>query len=58
MLADVEGAESSGAPVEAVMSGGVPATLLSIYSSIFGVAVENVIVEFVGESPCEQFLCT
>ena len=61
-LAEVEGAEPGGAPAEVVMSG-VCAVVSPLAfrrcrraaAVVFGVAVENVIVEFVGESPCEQF---
>jgi len=62
VLTEVEGAKPGGAPVAVVMSGGVCRGLsLGVRQCrratavVFGVVVENVIVEFMGESPCEQF---
>ena len=50
-LVEIEGAKPGGSPVALVMSGGVCCSSIWIRSSL-----ENVIVEFVGEPPCEQFL--
>ena len=61
-LAEVEGAEPGRAlawwlcpAASAVVSPLVFRRCRRATAVVFGVVVENVIVEFVGESPCEQF---